>query len=429
MRFVVRRRFAAALMLITVAALTLRVIYTVTATTRPETSFYDWIFYRGEARALAHGDGFVLPGMFGEARDDAPPVASHPPLLPILLAPVSWISGDGGLDDSDMALRIFNCVLGAFGVALIGLLGRELNGDRTGLVAAGIAAVYPNLWVNDGLIMPESLAVVLTVAAVLLAVRAARHTTLARAAALGVVCGLGALARGELVLLFPVLCVPALIAGSKRSARRALKPLLVALLVVVAVVGPWIAYNLSRFEKPVFISTNFDLNLLNSSCPRTFHGRFIGALWYCDVPHVREGSDESVFASSARKRALSYIRADWPQYPVVVLARVGRTWSLFHPFDSARLGVVEGRPRWVSQLGLVFYYPLLVLAVAGAGLRRRRRAVVWPLLVPPVIVTATMLVSYGSVRYRATAEPMLVVLAAVWLTARTGRARDVASAA
>ena len=27
------------------------------------------------------------------------------------------------------------------------------SGDRTGLIAAGIAAVYPYLWVNDGLIM------------------------------------------------------------------------------------------------------------------------------------------------------------------------------------------------------------------------------------------------------------------------------------
>ena len=41
------------------------------------------------------------------------------------------------------------------------------GGDRVGLVAAGAGRVYPNLWINDGLVMSESLGCLL-VAAVLL---------------------------------------------------------------------------------------------------------------------------------------------------------------------------------------------------------------------------------------------------------------------
>jgi hypothetical protein len=48
----------------------------------------------------------------------------------------------------------------------------------------------------------------------------------------------------------------------------------------------------------------------------------------------------------------------------------------------------------------------------------RRRAILWPLLVPPVIVTASMLVSYGQVRHRVICEPIVVVLAAQFLTSR-----------
>lgn len=416
MQFDERRRFVATLMLITLVALTFRVIYTVTGTVRPDRYIYDSTFYRDEARSLATGHGFVQPGFMAPPKTHAPPVASHPPLLVVLLAPVSWAS-----NGNELALRIFNCVMGALGVALIGLLGRELGGARTGVVAAVLAALYPNLWVNDGLIMAESLSVVVVAAAVLLALRVIRRPTLAGAAALGAMCGLGALTRGELVFLFPLLCLPALVVAGVRNHRRFVDLVLVASLVVVAFVGPWVAYNMRRFEKPVFISTNFDVNLLASSCPLVMHGRYIGGLWFCAGARLR-GVDESVIAADDRKQAIALIRDQLGHYPVVVLARIGRTWSLFRPLDGISIGVNEGRPRWVTWLGLIGYYPLLVLAVAGAWIRRRRREVLWPMLVVPAIITAAMIASYGQVRYRATAEPMLVVLAAHRLTA--GSLRD-----
>jgi 4-amino-4-deoxy-L-arabinose transferase-like glycosyltransferase len=302
--------------------------------------------------------------------------------------------------------------LGALGVALIGLLGRERGGDATGLAAAVVAALYPNLWVNDGLIMSESLAVVIVTAAVLMALRLIPRPTIGGVAVLALLSGLGALARSELALLFPVLCVPAIIAGYLRSARRPLRPLVIATLVVVATGGPWVAYNMSRFQRPVLISTNFDVNLLGSSCPDVLRGPRIGNLGFCTFEQKPTGADQSVAAAKDRKQALTYIGDNLSQYPVVVVARIGRTWSLFRPLDGLNVGLAEGRPKWVTWLGLICYYPLLLLAVAGAWMRRRRRAILWPLLVIPAIVTVSMLVSYGQVRYRVICEPILVVLAA-----------------
>ena len=47
----------------------------------------------------------------------------------------------------------------------LGLLGRELAGARAGLLAAALGAVYPYLWVNDGLILAETFATLGTVGA------------------------------------------------------------------------------------------------------------------------------------------------------------------------------------------------------------------------------------------------------------------------
>ena len=46
---------------------------------------------------------------------------------------------------------------------------RRRTPTRSGLVAAGIAAISPNIWVNDGLVMSETLTGVAVVGACLLA--------------------------------------------------------------------------------------------------------------------------------------------------------------------------------------------------------------------------------------------------------------------
>jgi 4-amino-4-deoxy-L-arabinose transferase-like glycosyltransferase len=407
-----RPSFGVVLLLITLGAFGLRVGYTLTVT-GTEHYVYDWIFYRGEARALAQGYGFVEPRAFGHARPATmQPAADHPPLLSIVLAPIAKLS----LDD-DTPMRVFNCILGALGVALIGLLGREIGGDDVGIAAAGIAALYPNLWVNDALIMPESLTVVVATAALLLALRFKRKPTTAGAAAVGAVCGIAALTRSELVLLVPALCIPAVLLLRDVARKQRIRLLLVALLAVAVVVGPWIGYNQTRFERPVLISTNFDLNLLGSSCPDVYHDPYLGMLGFCTFLKIPPGKDASEGAAIERKQALSYIRDNLRNYPTIVAARIGRTWSLYRPLDGEAVGEAEGRPSWVTILGLIAYYPLLLLAIAGVQILRRRRASVWQLLVLPAVVTASMLVSYGQTRYRVSAEPIIVVLAAVALVA------------
>jgi hypothetical protein len=77
------------------------------------------------------------------------------------------------------------------------------------------------------------------------------------------------------------------------------------------------------------------------------------------------------------------------------------------------------------------FYGLALLSIVGAiVLRRRRTAPVFPLLVPPVVVMFTVIVTYAAMRFRAPADVALCILAAVALdgainaVTRRGRASE-----
>lgn len=423
------RRFLVTLLVILGVAAVVRGAF-VLGSARYDERFYDAAYYELQARTVAEGRGYVDPfaGLTargranGEARG-AGPSAEHPPLTVFALVPVAWVGDRLGVADetSQLAMRFEIALVGLGVVFLIGLLGREVAGDRVGLVAAGIAAVYPYLWVNDGLIMSEALAAAAVVAALLLALRLCRRDrpALGLGLALGAVCGLAALARAELILLAPLLGLPLLATFRAAPLGRRLAVVGTVAAGTVLVVGPWVGFNLSRFDEPTFISTNDGTALLGSNCPSVYSGPSIGLtdLQQC-IPSRPPPGDQSAVSKRYRDEAIDFIRdGNEGRYFVVEAARIGRDWGVFRPGDMLSWNQGEGRPRWATAAGMVFYYPLLALAIGGVVVLRRRGTRQWPLLVPPIVVTIGTLFSYGQTRFRVPAEPSIVVLAAVALVA------------
>ena len=416
-----RSRFWPILGLIVVAAAGLRVVYVLTVT-RHDTHFYDAAYYELEAVSLAHGDGFTDP--FAKIRDpDATPgpSAEHAPLTSIVLVPAAFV------DDRELRpllMRFTMVLLGLGTVVVLALLARALGGDIAGLIAAGIAALDPNLWMNDGLVMSETLCVLLMSAVLLVTYRVLRGASWRWILALGALCGLLALARAELAVLTVVLAVPAVwIGGARRgqdtTQRVGRAAACVALAVVV--VAPWVGFNLSRFDKPTFVSTNDGLTMIAANCDPTYYGSRIGAGDITCADAYRPKGDPSVVNASLRSRAFRYLRDHVERYPLVVAARIARMWSVFHVAQTIDGDTGEGRPTWASYLGVAATYVLVALAVVGGIATRRRKVAIWPLVVPIVVVTAVTLVIAGVIRYRAAAEPSLVVLAALGVAALLGR--------
>jgi hypothetical protein len=399
-----------------------------------ECAIGDQVFYNSSANFLADGHGFneALYGV-GHPGKSPPPAADHPPLTTIVLAPVSWlverpplswVAGDR-IDANVREMRYAMTLLGTLLVVLVGLLGRRFGSaaawsqrrsEGIGLAAAGIAAVSPNLWVNDGLVMSETVMNITVVVTLLAAVIAFERPSAKRLLVVGVGCGFAALARAELLLLVPLLAIP--LAWRSRQRLPALAAGVGAALLVIA---PWVGFNLARFDDPTFLSTNDGNTLLGANCDAVYSSKALG-LWalngfMCTAPAV--AGDQSVVSSRYRHLAFDYIRAHERRLPAVTLARIGRTWSLYRPADMIRYNLGEGREAWVTRLGFVAFYPTLVAAIAGVVvlLRRRARGVCWIVCVPVITVTLTSIVTYGQTRFRAAAEPSLAVLAAIALAA------------
>jgi 4-amino-4-deoxy-L-arabinose transferase-like glycosyltransferase len=387
----------------------------------------DQLFYNAEANRVAEGRGFVEPLWdVSHPGDKAPPAADHPPLTVMVLAPVSWLVDHQplrGLIGDELGTHVREhrytmALLGTLLVVLIGLLGRRVGGDSVGLLAAAIAALSPNIWVNDGLIMSETVTSIVVVGVLWLAVTNIEKSSTLRIAALGALCGLAALARAELLLFVPLIALPIALRAQPRWTRAAL-----AVAASLLVIAPWVGYNLARFDEPTFISTNDGLALSASNCDPVYYGAGTGLTSYDAAAHCVDDpsppGDQSEVAKVYRERAFDYARHHLARAPVVALARVGRTWSVYRPLDMIEYNRGEGRETWVTRLGLAVYYPTVIAAAAGAVLlwRRRERWKDWVLLTPAIVVTISTALTYGQTRFRAAAEPSLAVLAAVAVVA------------
>ena len=202
-----------------------------------------------------------------------------------------------------------------------------------------------------------------------------------------------------------------------------------ALAVAAAVVSPWVVFNLTRFERPVFLTTNDGTTLLGANCDDAYHGAGVGG-WslICVASDPDYAMDEEPSVRSARQRSLAvhYVRSHLGEVPRVVAARIARTMDLYGWSDLVFQDVGEERPRWAAWAGIGMFWVLAAAAVAGV--RRCSRRVRWLLAAPVAVTVATTVLFYGGHRIRSTAEPVVVILAAVSVAALWPRRRSGAAA-
>jgi 4-amino-4-deoxy-L-arabinose transferase-like glycosyltransferase len=401
------RRRPVAVIGIAAVALGVRLAY-VFGTAPRKLPFTDALSYQLQASILAKGDGFVQPEFFAFYREKMA-TAAHPPLYSLFLAGGTWLGAQ-----SVLAHQIMGCVIGVATVIGVGLIGYRLAGERAGLLAMALAAVYPGLWVTDGGIMSEGLFALLTTAIILASYWFAERRSITAAAVLGATIGLAMLTREEAVLLFPILVIPLVVFARSIGLRRSLMNLGVCVVVSTLIVSPWVIRNLATFQKPVFLSDG-NGTLLGSNCPSTYYGSGIGT-WYLpcyDVVKVPAGADESVQTAAARTAGLRYIEHHVSRVPLVVAARIGRVWEVYQPVQDAKNDNDDGRPKWANTLVLISYAVLAPIAIAGLVILVRRRRPVFPLVAQLLGVTLTAAIVWGAVRFRTPAEVVLVVLGGV----------------
>lgn len=420
------RTFAAAMVVIALVALALRLVVALTVADDLAIPG-DAKYFRTTGASLAAGDGYTEVHQPGGQRL---PSATHPPLFPVVLATADIV----GIR-SPTTQRVLMAVVSTAGVVLLGLAGRRLAGTFVGLAAAAIAAVHP-LWVQPPVIlMSEGLSLVLVPAVLLLAVGAFDRPTIGRMFAVGLVIGLAALTRSEALGFVALLGIPLAVLSGGPAVRRAVLALALVAGTSVAV-GPWLIRNVVAFDRPV-LSTNLGGTLTGSNCPQTYHGEALGgfelvcsygagATFLFDPPPEPEGmwTPERIDAE-LRAVAIDNISADRGRLPVVAAARLGRSLGVFALSDTLDMDIGEGRHPGLQRLGMGFHLLLLPLTAAGVVLVVRRGE--WRrwlgVLASGLLVCLVAIAFYGGTRMRAGAEPAIALLSAYALVAALRRWR------
>ena len=382
------------------------------------------------ANHLADGRGYIRPFDFTKFHLVVP-TAEYPPLHPFVLSLFARLGAR-----SVEAQRLGLTVIGSATVATVGLVGRQIAGPRVGILAAGLAAISPMMFLPEATLMSEAIFVFLVTLALFLASRIRTAPSLCAFAVLGLVLGLAALTRAEAAVLAILLLVPLAVGASDASVRRRFALGAVGLVMVGAVMVPWAVRNQTTFHSFVPVSNNLGTALAGANCELTYQGPALGS-WRSTfgIGDVAGGQcftgfngrqphfNEATAAAAARTQGIDFARNHLGEIPKVAAARLLRSAGLFRPGQQIELEALEGRPIGWERAGTYLDWALFPFAAVGLFLLLRRRVGAWPLAAAVLSVLVSTLVTYGNQRFRIGAEPTILIAAAAGIVALVSRRR------
>jgi 4-amino-4-deoxy-L-arabinose transferase-like glycosyltransferase len=358
-----------------------------------------YTLYLAIARTFLSGHGLCLAAGAGCAR--------RMPVYPILIAP---FVASGAIFPW---LPLLQAAAGAATVAVAWGIGRELGGQRTALIAAGLTAANPYGIVHDTALQETAVFNLLVALAVWLLLRLRRGATPPVALSAGAALGLAMLTTGRLLLFLPGAVLWAAWGTEGRLLARARVACLVALPIVL-LAGAWALRNQAVVGAPV-LSTETGKNLWVGNNEWTFTAFPERSIDRSQQQSFAALSPEQRAALAAagtdvardaleRSWAVEFARA----HPLTVVAGAMRkVWSVV----SAQFSPGRG-PRYALGYRLMFL-PVHILAVLGLlRLRDERSAfglLAW-LLISFLVTTA---VFWSHTSHKSYLDPILFACAAV----------------
>ncbi|MCX6375503.1 MAG: glycosyltransferase family 39 protein, partial [Armatimonadetes bacterium] len=191
----------------------------------------------------------------------------QPPLYQAFLALIYLLSGK-----SVMAAIIVQYLLGSISCVLAYLIGRRLFSHRVGFLAGIAMALTATQIYYDGRLLPVALITILNLTIILLALKQLDRMAVWRWPVIGLLTGLSAIARPDIVLFLPVLLVWMWRERDKLLPKRATFWICVLMVMAAIPIGLVALRNRTVGKDSVLISWNGGVNFLignNPSMERT----------------------------------------------------------------------------------------------------------------------------------------------------------------
>jgi hypothetical protein len=404
----------------------------VTQVERPR-NLRDPLFYLLLGEQLAKGDGYTYPA-FDQSTGAFLgnfPTAYYPPGYPLFLAPFFWVvdllPGDISLFGTALALQVL------LSVALVGLtfaLGRRLAGPTVGLAAAVATAIWPNLVFHSGVILTETLFLVVLTLLFLVALASpevARAPGWRRMVTVGVLLGAVGLIRPVSLVIAPLF----VLLWWSDGVGRAVKKLAIVAVATVVVLAPWSILSSIRMESPVLLSLNFGDNLCIGYRDGATGGFSLAPDCFDGYEQYERPEYELRRQSDNIERATTWFTENPGTAIGLVPDRARYTLESDHDGLTAAgdFGASPvAKPGTVDLLGNIadgYYYLLAALAVAGVvvvvrrGDWRDRRWQLFILTAPVGLISP--LATFGEPRFKMSIYPVLAICAGVAVAALVDR--------
>ena len=355
------------------------------------------------ARHLALGEGFS-DGYYDSGEPRA--TAISPPLYVYLLGLIFSTFGIYSVK-SAIVIELFQSLCAALSCVVFYHLGKKFS-EGAGILAAISMAFYPpSILFSTMRVHPVVLVVLLIGMIILYLFRIQEHWRSRDAVICGVLMGLTALVEPAGILFYVAGCVW-LFLWSAGSRLAAVKSSLLMGTVCILCVLPWTIRNYAVFHAFVPLKSSMGANLLQGNNPYADGVSFEDFLQQQRLlftepeRKVMHGLDEVQLNKIMQEKAIGFIKADPKRFTQLTLKRIYYYWSLVNPY----------RPTPYDNLRIVTYGPVLILAVIGLVLARRRwreGSLFLALIVSyPLLYYVTQVTIY---RYRYGVEAFLLVLA------------------
>jgi 4-amino-4-deoxy-L-arabinose transferase-like glycosyltransferase len=359
----------------------------------------DQISYDALARSLLDGRGYSFTENWYPFTPANTPTSHWSFLYPLYLAGIYAVTGYHPL----VARFLQAAVGGALLCFLIYKIGRQVVNEETGLVGAGLAAVYGYFIYYNVALMTETFFMVLVLLTLYLGIELKENPKPIRWVGLGLALGLAALLRQTILIFIPFLLLWLFWELKNRGVRW--WHFAIPVVVIILMITPWTIRNYQVYREFLLLNSNAGYALFASNNPN------LGTDWRNDVvvvpvPEELRGQNEAQLDRALTKRGIEFILADPERYLWLTL---DKTLEFFWFWPSSESSRISNLNR-VLSFGL--YMPFMVLGLILSVSRWRNFL---PLYLFIVIHTGIHLLSWPAPRYRLSVDAVSMVFAALAL--------------
>ena len=374
----------------------------------------DQISYHALALRVVTGYGFS----FG--RNWWPMTEANTPTAHWSFLYTGYLAAIYAVVQSPLAARLLQVlIVGVLHPYLAYRIGQRAFGDKAGLIAAGITALYGYFIYYSGTLMTEPFFITAVLSILYLAIRLAEAETgkevLRLSIWLGLLMGAAVLFRQLFLLLIPGLFVWLWAARGYGSLSTPMRIGLVSGGIMALMILPFTFFNYARFGRFVLLNTNAGYAFYLANHP--IHGTdFIPAnemeSYQSLVPTELRSLDEAALDQVLLQRGLAFVAEDPFRYLLLSLNRIPEYFKFWPSADSSTVSNIVR----VTSFGLTLPWMLMGIWIwlrnrSGCRILDTLGAPGSLLLIFAVVYSAIHVFSWALIRYRLPVDAVLIPFA------------------